>query len=104
MEALERSDLAALPAPPFTKGFIQVYAKFLGLDAGPILDAYRELEQQRGLGVEERERRMLDELSHLAAQRSTGRTSVVTRSRAVAIAIALVGLLVLGGTGWLGAL
>ena len=100
LEALERSDLGALPAPPFTRGFIQAYATLLGLDSRPILDAYREQEQQRGLGAEERERRMLDELSHLAAQRSRGGKGAVSPSRAVSVALALVGLLVLGAAAW----
>ena len=43
---------------------------------------------------------MLDELSHLAAQRSRGGKGAVSPSRAVSVALALVGLLVLGAAAW----
>ena len=69
LEALERSDLGALPSGPFGKGYLRTYAKLLGLDPEPILDAYRAMEQQRGVGSAEAELRMLDELSQLVERR-----------------------------------
>jgi cytoskeletal protein RodZ len=38
LEALERSDLGALPIGPFGKGYLRTYAKLLGLDPEPILE------------------------------------------------------------------
>jgi len=72
LEALERSDLGALPSGPFGKGYLRTYAKLLGLDPEPILEAYRAMEQQRGVGSAEAELRMLDELSHLVGRRGAG--------------------------------
>ena len=40
--ALEADDLAALPGPPFTPGFIRIYADALSLDIAPLLDAYQD--------------------------------------------------------------
>jgi cytoskeletal protein RodZ len=68
LEALERSDLDALPPGPFGKGYVRAYAAVLGIDAGPILAAYRSQERQRGGGSPEDERRMLAELSQLAGR------------------------------------
>ena len=38
---LENSDFSALPEPMVTRGFIRNYARLLGLDAEPLLAAYR---------------------------------------------------------------
>ena len=65
LEALERSDLDALPAGPFGKGYVRSYAKLLGIDPEPILEDYRVRERQRGLGTAEDERRTLEQLSRL---------------------------------------
>ena len=40
--ALEADDFDALPGPPFTQGFIRIYADALNLDIAPLLDAYRD--------------------------------------------------------------
>lgn len=99
--ALERSDLAALPAGPFAKGYIRAYAEFLGIDPRPILDAYRA-EEQRRLDTPEAQSRMLEELTRLVEQRAgeTGRSrrfAVGWRS----VAVALVAAAALGTVVWL---
>lgn len=40
LTALERSDLAKLPAPTFTRGFIRAYARHLGIDPEEKVNAY----------------------------------------------------------------
>ncbi len=42
IEAMEADDFGALSAPVYAKSFIKMYAKFLGLDATPLLDEYVE--------------------------------------------------------------
>lgn len=37
LEALEREDFAALPAPVFARGFLRSYAQYLGLDPAQVL-------------------------------------------------------------------
>jgi cytoskeleton protein RodZ len=40
LTALEKSDLARLPAPVFTRGFIRSYSRHLGLDPDEMVNAY----------------------------------------------------------------
>jgi len=40
LQALERGDVAKLPAPVFTRGFIRAYAGYLGLDPEEMVNAY----------------------------------------------------------------
>ena len=40
--AIETGDKAALPATPFTAGFVKAYAQFLGLDADAFARAYKQ--------------------------------------------------------------
>ena len=40
LSALEADELAALPAVPFARGFIRIYADILGVPAEPLLEAY----------------------------------------------------------------
>ena len=40
LEAIERNDLAALPAAVFTRGFVREYAKYLGLNAEEMVSRY----------------------------------------------------------------
>ena len=42
LEALERDDFTALPAPVFTKGYIRAYCQALGVPADEALERYRE--------------------------------------------------------------
>jgi transcriptional regulator with XRE-family HTH domain len=99
LEALERSDLDALPAGPFGKGYVRSYAKLLGIDPEPILEDYRIRERQRGLGTAEDERRMLEELSHLVRKAETRKRPPLLIARRASLALA-VGLGVLGTLGW----
>lgn len=43
VNALETNDFSVLPEPVTTRGFIRSYAKFLEIDAEPLLSNYREL-------------------------------------------------------------
>ena len=47
LERLEADEFDQLAAPMYTKGFLKLYAEFLGLDASAIVDAY--LKSQGGL-------------------------------------------------------
>jgi cytoskeletal protein RodZ len=53
--ALEQEEFATLGSHVYVRGFISSYAKFLGLDPAPLLDAYAQAHQQpeqRGAGRE----------------------------------------------------
>ncbi|HEY1293830.1 MAG TPA: RodZ domain-containing protein [Chloroflexota bacterium] len=41
LEALEAEDLAALPPPVYTRGFLRTYAEYLGLNAQAMVDLYQ---------------------------------------------------------------
>jgi len=43
LEALENDDVAALPAPVYTRGFIRTYSEFLGIDPEPMVDLYQTM-------------------------------------------------------------
>ncbi|WP_345792847.1 RodZ domain-containing protein [Thauera sp. JM12B12] len=43
VEALEQDDFAALPGMAFVRGFLRNYARYLGLDAGPLLAAVQRM-------------------------------------------------------------
>ncbi|MEO8417146.1 MAG: RodZ domain-containing protein [Methylophilaceae bacterium] len=43
VQAMESDDFSALPEAMITRGFIRNYARLLGLDAEPLLEAYRAL-------------------------------------------------------------
>jgi cytoskeleton protein RodZ len=47
LEKLEADDFNALPAATYTKGFLRLYAEYLGLDAATVVEAY--LKSQGGL-------------------------------------------------------
>ncbi len=42
IEAMECDDFGALSAPVYAKSFIKMYARYLGLDAQPLVDEYME--------------------------------------------------------------
>jgi transcriptional regulator with XRE-family HTH domain len=98
--ALERSDLETLPGGAFDQGYIRTYSQFLGIDARPILEAYKERERQLGRGTAEDERQRLAELSRLLDRRGGHRKRhLLTRSKTMLVVASLVGFL---GTGlWL---
>ena len=43
LDALENEDVAALPAPVYTRGFIRTYAEFLGIAPEPMVDLYQTM-------------------------------------------------------------
>jgi len=100
LAALEQSDLESLPRGPFGRGFIKAYAGFLGIDPEPILEAYRTLEREQGLGPNESQRRTYEELSRFLGRRPDGRSlSLLSTWRAGGVVV-LVGIL--GAVGWFG--
>lgn len=40
IEALERDDFSKIPATIYGKGFIKIYAEYLGLDPAPLIEEY----------------------------------------------------------------
>lgn len=42
IEAMERDDFSGLPIPTYAKGFIKIYAEYLGLDPQPLVQEYLE--------------------------------------------------------------
>jgi transcriptional regulator with XRE-family HTH domain len=40
IEQIERDDFSAMPAPIYARGFIRMYAQFVGLDPAPLLEEY----------------------------------------------------------------
>lgn len=102
LEALERSDLEALPAGPFGKGYVRAYAEFLGVDPRPVLEAYRSRERQRGRSTAEERQRTIEELAQLVERRERARPrSGFPSVRAAVVALALLGLGLLGAGAWL---
>ena len=47
IEAMERDDFSRMAAPMYAKGFIRLYAEYLGLDPTPLLREYSELHSPR---------------------------------------------------------
>jgi len=100
LEALERSDLDALPAGPFGRSYIRAYAGALGIDAEPIVAAYRVQERRRGLGTPEGERRMLEELSLLAGRSAHASEPTTNVHRRAAWLVAAAAIAILATLGW----
>ena len=42
LQAIEELDVANLPARPYAVGFVKTYAEFLGLDAGDVVDRFKD--------------------------------------------------------------
>jgi transcriptional regulator with XRE-family HTH domain len=102
LSALERGDLEALPPGPFAKGYIRAYAEYVGIDAEPILQAYRSEEERRGLDAPGTRDRVIEEMSHLLEKRAgapghSGRPVLGGKM----LAIAFFAACVLGTAGWL---
>jgi len=98
LDALERSDLGALPGGAFNTGYIRTYAQHLGIDPQPILEAYRREEHQRGQGTPEHEQRMRHELSRLLDQKAERKNSRFSSGGArVALAGIILGLVPAAG-------
>ena len=43
IEALERDDFSRIAAPMYARGFIKLYAEYLGLDPAPLIREYSDL-------------------------------------------------------------
>ncbi|HMO51292.1 MAG TPA: helix-turn-helix domain-containing protein [Kiritimatiellia bacterium] len=54
LEAMERDDFSQMPAPTYAKGFIRMYADFLGLDSAPLVQEYLDVHLE---AAEEKPRR-----------------------------------------------
>jgi cytoskeletal protein RodZ len=101
LEALERSDLEALPAGPFGKGYVRAYAEFLGVDPQPVLEAYRFRERQRGRSTAEERQRTIEELAQLVERRERARPRPgFPLAKAGVAVLALLGLGLLGAGAW----
>jgi cytoskeletal protein RodZ len=86
LTALEKSDVAKLPAPVFTRGFIRAYSRHLGLDPDEMVNAYlADVAPDRGRDGGGSKRRGLKSLFR-------GR-----RGTAGAIVVSVAGILVLLG-------
>ena len=99
LEALERSELEALPSGPFAKGYIEAYTRFLGVDPRPILETYRA--RQRVLGSAEDDRRLLDELSHLVDRRGSGKSPASPRLKPAYVGLAVLAAVLVTTLGWM---
>jgi cytoskeletal protein RodZ len=49
LEALENDDFSRIAAPMYAKGFLKLYAEYLGLDAAPLIREYMELHAPKGV-------------------------------------------------------
>lgn len=50
LEKMERDDFSGMPAPMYARGFIRIYADFLGLDPLPLVQQYNALYAGGGKG------------------------------------------------------
>lgn len=81
LAAIEEEAFEALGGEVYARGFISSYARFLGLDPGPLLDAHRRA--QHG-----------DERQEAARRARPGPTGVRVRSGRVAVLVVLALLVV----------
>lgn len=88
LEALEKGDYGALPNPAYVRGYVISYAKFLGLESGPLLELY---DKERGEAKPEPVR--LPE--QVVAPRGHGQHLPVRTALIVLVLVAVV-----GGAAW----
>ena len=74
LEALERSDVGALPGGIFDKGYIRSYAKYVGIDPEPILNAYQVARRQASPEQNAHPEHVLHELAIQADRRGAERS------------------------------
>lgn len=48
LEMMERDDFTKMPAPAYARGFIRMYAEFLGLESTSLIEEYNALHQAGG--------------------------------------------------------
>lgn len=53
LEAMERDDFSRMAAPIYAKGFIRIYAEYLGLDPRPLIQQYTDLISAHAVAKEE---------------------------------------------------
>jgi transcriptional regulator with XRE-family HTH domain len=97
LEALEKSDVGALPGGIFDKGFIRSYAQCVGVDPEPILTAYGVARRQASPEQAADPERVLHELAFQADRRGATRSwPRVPVSVAAGLALLSIALLVAG--------
>ncbi len=101
LEAMEEDRWGALPAPVYARGFLDIYARYLGLDQQALLDEYRQTvegEQQEPIP------QSVIKAGTLRQTRPVGRTRSinwvpVAKVLAGLIVVAVVGLVIVGSIG-----
>lgn len=94
LAALEEEEFSALGGGVYVKGFLRSYARFLGLDPEPLIDAYRSAHESH------EERLALSEQRPIASASSPRRSSpavVVVAAGAALLVLAAIGMLLDGG-------
>ena len=89
LEKLEAGEFEQLAAPAYTKGFLKLYAEYLGLDSQAIVQAY--LHSQGGL-----HREGLQEQTEVAAQQHRRTQELQLPMRGIVFAVAAVTVAVFG--------
>jgi len=100
LEALERSDIHTLPGGIFDKGYIRSYAKYVGIDPEPVLEAYRVTQRQASPEAEASPEHMLQDLAVQADHRREVKRSwspwPIPTSSAIGLALLGVAVLIAG--------
>jgi cytoskeletal protein RodZ len=96
LDALERTDLRALPGGPFNQGYIRSYAEVLGIDPGPLLESYSEEARRHGLGTPESQQKTIQELSKMVHRKATSKRRSAEALRGVVLAGLALAVIALG--------
>ena len=89
LEALERNEFGALPAPAFTRGFVRAYARYLGLNPEEMVDRYIFFERSAREGINEMPTPLISNDSAALQKLRESRD----RTRRTSIALIVVGVL-----------
>jgi Helix-turn-helix domain len=93
IEAMEEDRWEALPAPAYARGFLEIYARYLDLDAKALLDRYREtVEEEHPEAIPE----SVIKPGTLRQNRPVRRTSSINLRAVAKVLAGLVVLIVLG--------
>lgn len=101
LEAMEEDRWEALPAPAYARGFLDIYARHLGLDRDALLDQYREtVEDQHPESIPE----SVIKPGTLRQHRPTGRRpsidfKPIAKVLAGLVLLVIVGLVIVGSIG-----
>jgi cytoskeleton protein RodZ len=103
LEAMEEDRWEQLPAPAYARGFLDIYARYLGLDREALLEQYSDTVEAERKGHEPIPESVIKPGS-LRQHRSIGRTrsikwGPVGKVAAGVLAIAIVGLVIVGLVG-----